>query len=117
MRAVFVVLVVLLVLALIAGSAYVGRRNQMVTKHEAVNAAWAQVDVVLQRRADLIPNLVETAKGMAVQEQTVFGEIANARASLLSAKTPSDKIAAGGSKCWSVIPRSFQLPARMLSIV
>ena len=73
-----------------------GRRNQMVVKREAVNAAWAQVDVVLQRRADLIPNLVETVKGYAVQEQTVFGDIAAARAPLVGAKSPSDKIAANG---------------------
>ena len=96
MKAVIVILVVLLILALVVGGAYVGRRNQMVIKREAVNAAWAQVDVVLQRRADLIPNLVETVKGYAVQEQTVFGDIAAARAALIGAKTPSDKIAANG---------------------
>ena len=88
------ILVVLLVIALICGSAFVSRRNQMAVKREAVNAAWAQVDVVLQRRADLIPNLVETVKGIAVQEQTVFGDIAKARSALLSAGTPTDKIAA-----------------------
>jgi len=96
MKAVIVILVVLLILALVVGGAYVGRRNQMVIKREAVNAAWAQVDVVLQRRADLIPDLVETVKGYAVQEQTVFGDIAAARAALIGAKTPSDKIAANG---------------------
>ncbi|MGB2677748.1 MAG: LemA family protein [Candidatus Acidiferrum sp.] len=96
MKAAIVILVVLLILALVVGGAYVGRRNQMAIKREAVNAAWAQVDVVLQRRADLIPNLVETVKGYAVQEQTVFGAIAAARAALIGAKTPSDKIAANG---------------------
>ena len=96
MKAAIVFLVVLLVLALVVGGAYVGRRNQMAIKREAVNAAWAQVDVVLQRRADLIPNLVETVKGYAVQEQKVFGDIAAARAALIGAKTPSDKIAANG---------------------
>ena len=90
MKAVIAILVVLLILALLVGGAYVGRRNQMVVKREAVNAAWAQVDVVLQRRADLIPNLVETVKGYAVQEQTVFGDIAAARAALIGAKTPSE---------------------------
>jgi LemA protein len=65
-----------------------------VTKNEAVKAAWSQVDIVLQRRADLIPNLVETVKGIAKQEQTVFGDIAKARSQLLSAGTPSEKIAA-----------------------
>jgi len=88
------ILAVLLVLALLLGSSFVSRRNQMAIKREAVNAAWSQVDVVLQRRADLIPNLVETVKGYAVQEQTVFGDIAKARSALLSASTPADKIAA-----------------------
>ena len=85
----------IIVLLLIVGfSSYVGAKNQMVTKNEAVKAAWSQVDIVLQRRADLIPNLVETVKGFALQEQTVFGDIAKARSRLLSANTPSDKIAA-----------------------
>jgi len=96
MKAGIVILVVLLILAFIVGSAYVSRRNQMAIKREAVNAAWAQVDVVLQRRADLIPNLVQTVKGYAVQEQTVFGDIAAARAAMMGAKTPADKIAANG---------------------
>jgi LemA protein len=96
MKAGIAILVVLLILALVVGGAYIGRRNQMAIKREAVNAAWAQVDVVLQRRADLIPNLVETVKGYAVQEQTVFGAIAAARAALIGAKTPTDKIAANG---------------------
>src|SRR5208282_3800095 len=97
MKAVIAILVVLLILALMVGGAYVGRRNQMAIKREAVNAAWAQVDVVLQRRSDLIPNLVETVKGYAVQEQKVFGDIAAARAALGGAKTPADKIAANGA--------------------
>ncbi|HTP69035.1 MAG TPA: LemA family protein [Dongiaceae bacterium] len=96
MKAAILILVVLLIIAFICGSAYFSRRNQMATKREAVNAAWAQVDVVLQRRADLIPNLVQTVKGYAVQEQTVFGDIAAARAALVGAKTPQDKIAANG---------------------
>ena len=91
-----VVLIVLVVIALMLGSSFVGRRNQMAIKREAVNAAWAQVDVVLQRRADLIPNLVETVKGYAVQEQIVFGDIAKARSALLSAHSPAEKIAANG---------------------
>jgi LemA protein len=94
MKALLGVVVVLLMVALIFGSSFIIRRNQMVVKREAVNAAWSQVDVVLQRRADLIPNLVETVKGFAQQEQAVFGEIAKARSALLSAQTPADKIAA-----------------------
>ena len=97
MKAGLVVLVLLVVLALVFGSMYVGRRNQMAIKREAVNAAWAQVDVVLQRRSDLIPNLVETVKGYATQEQKVFGDIAAARAALGGARTPADKIAANGA--------------------
>ena len=89
-----IVLVVLGVLGLLVGSAYVSSRNQMVTKNEAVKSAWAEVDVVLQRRADLIPNLVETVKGYAQQEQTVFGDLAKARSALLSAGSPQEKIAA-----------------------
>jgi len=87
---------VVVLIALIIGGMYVSRRNQMVTKNEAVKSAWAQVDVVLQRRADLIPNLVETVKGYAAQEQTVFHDIAAARSALMGAQTPQDKIAANG---------------------
>jgi len=96
MKIAVIAIVILLLLAFIVGSGYISRRNQMVVKHETMNAAWSQVDVVLQRRADLIPNLVETVKGYAIQEQTVFGDIAAARAALIGAKTPADKIAANG---------------------
>ena len=89
-----IVLVIIAVLALALFGSYVGARNQMVAKNETVKAAWSEVDVVLQRRADLIPNLVETVKGFAIQEQTVFGDIAKARSALLSASSPTDKIAA-----------------------
>ena len=94
MKAVIVLVVILMIVAFIFGSMYFNRRNQMAIKREAVNAAWAQVDVVLQRSADLIPNLVQTVKGYAVQEQTVFGDIAAARAALVGAKSPQEKIAA-----------------------
>ena len=90
-------LAVVLVLALVAalfGGMYISRRNQMILKSNAVQASWSQVDIVLQRRADLIPNLVETVKGIAAQEQTVFGDIAKARSQLLSARTPADRISA-----------------------
>jgi LemA protein len=94
MKIALAILAILLVIGLLLGSSFVSRRNQMAIKREAVNAAWSQVDVVLQRRADLIPNLVETVKGFAAQEVTVFGDIAKARSALLSASTPADKIAA-----------------------
>ena len=89
-----IVIIVLVLLALLFFGQYVGVRNTLVTKNEAVKATWSQVDIVLQRRADLIPNLVETVKGFAQQEQTVFGDIAKARSALLSAGNPQDKIAA-----------------------
>jgi len=92
-----IVVVVLLIVALLVGSWFVGIRNQMVTKRETVNAAWSSVDIALQRRSDLIPNLVETVKGYAAQETTIFTEIAKARSALIGAKTPADKIAANGS--------------------
>ncbi len=93
---VIIFLVVVVLIALICFGQYVGVRNTLVTKNEAVKAAWSQVDIVLQRRADLIPNLVETVKGYAQQEQTVFGDIAKARSALLSAGSPQEKIAANG---------------------
>jgi LemA protein len=89
-----IVLIVIVVLILLVGGSYVSTKNTLVAKNEAVKSTWSQVDVVLQRRADLIPNLVETVKGITKQEQTVFGEIAQARSQLLSASTPADKIAA-----------------------
>ena len=91
-----IILIIIVLLAVWFGSTFISHRNEMVRKREAINSAWAQVDEVLQRRADLIPNLVETVKGYAGQEQKVFGDIAAARSALLNAKTPSDKIAANG---------------------
>lgn len=94
MKKALIVIVVLALIALMIGGSYVNHRNEMVRKNETVKAAWSQVDVVLQRRADLIPNLVETVKGYAAQEVTVFTAIANARAALMGAHTPADRIAA-----------------------
>ncbi|MGA2695135.1 MAG: LemA family protein [Terriglobales bacterium] len=91
-----IVVIVLVLIALALFGQYVSVKNTLVTKNESVKSAWSQVDVVLQRRADLIPNLVETVKGYAAQEVTVFSDIANARARLLSSNTPQDKIAANG---------------------
>ena len=96
MKILLAVVGLLALIGLIIGGAYVSSRNEMVRKNEAIKQAWAQVDVVLQRRADLIPNLVATVKGYAQQEVKVFGDVANARAALLSARTPADKIAANG---------------------
>jgi len=91
-----IVVIILALIVLAAFGQYVSVKNTLVTKNEAVKSSWSQVDIVLQRRADLIPNLVETVKGYAQQETTVFGDIAKARSALLSAGTPQDKIAANG---------------------
>jgi LemA protein len=94
MKAALGIIAVLVILALIVGGAYASSRNQMVRLNEQVKSNWAQVDVVLQRRADLIPNLVATVQGFAAHEQTVFDDIAKARTQYMNAQTPADKIAA-----------------------
>ena len=99
MKALWVVLGivgVLVLAALMVFGSYVSARNQMVGYDQAVKASWSEVDVQMQRRADLIPNLVETVKGFTKEESTVFGDIANARAGLLNAQGPEAKIAANG---------------------
>src|SRR5436309_15615282 len=68
--------------------------NRFVGQEEAIKAQWAQVENQLQRRNDLIPNLVETVKGYALHEESVYKDIADARSQLLSAKSPEESIAA-----------------------
>ena len=94
MKIALIVLVVLVLAALAIGGQFVSVRNDLVGQREAVTEAWSQVDVVLQRRADLIPNLVETVKGFASHETEVFKNIADARAALIGGRTPQEKIAA-----------------------
>jgi len=94
MKTAVIILAVLLVGGLVAGGKFISVRNDLATQNVAVSAAWAQVEVVLQRRADLVPNLVETVKGYAKQEKDVFISVANARAALAGARTPQEKIAA-----------------------
>src|SRR5215469_8088644 len=94
MKGALIAIAVLVVIALIFGGQLMGERNQLVTEKNDIDAKWAQVDNDLKRRADLIPNLVETVKGYAKQEQTVIAEVANARAALLGARTREDEIKA-----------------------
>jgi LemA protein len=90
-----VIVVVVLIGLLMVGGWFFKVRNQMVTERESMRGAWAQVDNVIQRRADLIPNLVNTVKGYASHEQKVFDDIASARAQLAGARgNPSATIAA-----------------------
>ena len=72
--------------------------NKFTTQEEAIKAAWAEVQNQIQRRSDLIPNLVETVKGYASHEAAVFKEIADARSQLLAAKTPAETIAAANQQ-------------------
>jgi len=72
--------------------------NRFVSQEEAIKAQWAQVENQLQRRNDLIPNLVETVKGVAQQERDVFGQIADSRAKLAGARTPEDTIQAANEQ-------------------
>jgi LemA protein len=85
---------VVLSAALLSGCSY----NKFVSQEEAVKAQWAQVQNQLQRRNDLIPNLVETVKGYASHEESVFREIAESRAKLAGATTPADQIAAANQQ-------------------
>src|SRR5215510_8272628 len=72
--------------------------NKFVSQEEAVKAQWAQVQNQLQRRNDLIPNLVETVKGYASHEESVFKDIADSRSKLLSAKSPEETITAANQQ-------------------
>jgi LemA protein len=92
MKGGLVVVAVLAVIVLVIGGMLVGGYNGLVQSRTTVETAWAQVENVLQRRNDLIPNLVETVKGIAQQEQAVFGAIADARARMAGAKTPEETI-------------------------
>lgn len=89
----FIILVIIiLAVLLIFGSVY-GTYNQLVALEENVNSKWSQIDNQLQRRADLIPNLVETVKGYAAHEKEIFESVNKAREKLLAANTVEEKAA------------------------
>jgi LemA protein len=92
-RAVLITMLTLTALPL-TGCSY----NKFVGQEEAIKSQWAQVENQLQRRNDLIPNLVETVKGYAQHEEGVFKEIADARSRLLAAKSPEETIAAANQQ-------------------
>jgi LemA protein len=89
-----VVVGVVVLVGLVLGGSLVGIYNRLVTQNEQVSNAWAQVQNVLQRRADLIPNLVETVKGYAAHEKEVFEKVAEARSRLAGAASPREAAAA-----------------------
>ena len=88
------IVMVLAMATLSSGCSY----NQFVAQEEAIKTQWAQVENQLQRRSDLIPNLVETTKGIAQQERDVFGQIAESRARLSGAQTPEQTIQAANQQ-------------------
>ena len=92
MKSGLVIAIVVVLGALILGGQLMSGRNTLVTERNEIDARWAQVDNDMKRRADLIPNLVETVKGYAKQEQSVIAEVANARAALLGAHSRQDEI-------------------------
>jgi LemA protein len=89
-----IVALALVAAVLASGCSY----NTFVSKEEGIKAQWAQVENQLQRRNDLIPNLVETTKGIAQQEKDVFGQIADSRAKMAGAKTPEATIQAANEQ-------------------
>jgi LemA protein len=89
-----VVLIVIAVLIVILAASVIGRYNQLVELEETVDARWAQVENQLQRRADLIPNLVNTVRGYASHEEQIFADVADARSRLLGATTPEAQMQA-----------------------
>ena len=94
MKKKWIVIGIIVLVLIVIGSSLKGKYNELVTRNELLETAWAQVENVLQRRNDLIPNLVETVKGIAAQEQKVFIDVAEARASVGKATTIPAKIAA-----------------------
>ena len=94
MRAAVIAILVVIVAGIACASKYYSVKNDLVTQREAVNAQWSDIDVALQRRADLIPNLVATVKGFAAHETEVYKDIADARAALVNGRSPQAKMAA-----------------------
>jgi len=91
------VLLVVLAVAIVVGMGFAGVYNGIVSKHEAITAKWAQVENQLQRRNDLIPNLVSSVKGYASHEKTVFEEVTKARSQWANAGTVDEKVKAAGA--------------------
>ncbi|MBU5405503.1 LemA family protein [Paraeggerthella hongkongensis] len=91
-----IVWIVVLVIVVVLALAVIGLYNNLVKLRNMVDNAWAQIDVQLQRRLDLIPNLVETVKGYASHERGTLDEVTQARAAVMNAGTPEGKMQADG---------------------
>jgi LemA protein len=92
MKSGIIVLIVVGLALVLGGCQFVATRNKLATERETIRGEWSQVDTALEFRADLIPNLVQTVKGYAKEETSVFESLANARAALNGAQTPQQKI-------------------------
>lgn len=92
----FIAIAIVVVIVLIIAGTLVGVYNSLVTNSQAVDAQWAQVETQYQRRFDLIPNLVNSVKGLMAQEKAVFDSIAQARTKYGNATTVNEKAAAAG---------------------
>jgi len=97
MKAFLIVVGVIVLIGLLFLGGAVSVYNGIVTKHETITAKWAQVENQLQRRNDLIPNLVNTVKGYAAHEKTVFEEVTNARSQWSKSASVDDKVKAAGA--------------------
>ena len=106
MKVALMVLGVIVLAGLLLGGSLMGSRNELVAEREGIKGAWSQVDVVLERRADLIPNLVETVKGFTKHEETAINSVTSARAAMMGAKTPAERIQAN-SQLDSALGRLF----------
>lgn len=91
-----IAIIVILVIVVVLVVAVVALYNNLVKLRNMVDNAWAQIDVQLQRRLDLIPNLVETVKGYATHERGTLDEVTQARSAVMSAQTPEGKMEADG---------------------
>ena len=89
-------LIIILVIVVVLVVAVIGLYNNLVKLRNMVDNAWAQIDVQLQRRLDLIPNLVETVKGYAAHESGTLEEVTKARTAVMNAPTPEVKMQADG---------------------
>jgi LemA protein len=105
------VVAIIVVLVVIGVGWYIGIRNKLVTMEENINGAWAEIDNQLKRRADLIPNLVNTVKGYATHEREVFTQVAEARAKLAGASTVGEA-AAGYNQLQNALSRLLVIVER-----